>query len=768
MTKINNYVDKNIIRIISFFLILNPLIDVATSLQLHFTNLSFSVGMLFKVLFLITLVYYHVFIKNFSNKRIITYLFLVLIYLSISLLMANGLTLSNVAGLFRIMFFPLSLIMSYYVFKDKKTVIKDKTLRLVLFTYALLIIIPVLTNTAFDSYAVAKKGSVGWFNSANEIGAILAILLPLLFYNLLNKFKLYKLVPLLIVVVAIFIVGTKTPLVSLLLCIIMVIIKMFITLFKHNKKVAYVTVIVTFLMGVLMTILIIPRTNIYKNTVIHLNYLKIEKVSDLFDYKTMDHFVFGRRLSFLKDNNNQYASSSISKKLVGVGFNETDKLVEMDFFDVFYRTGILGFVLFLLPLALILRDFKQFDKRYALSVLMILFSSILAGHVLTSPSVSIIVSVVLTNFSLKKSSKRSLIIGSYDLGYGGIEKSLITLLKNLDYDDYLVTLVLEKKRGVFMDAVPEEVMVLEHKVSDNKNVLLRKLVNFIRQVYWIITRGDAYEVGITYATYSLPCDFVTKACATKTILYVHSNYYEAYEKDDAKTRDFFDKLGVASYDHVVFVSNESKADLCRLYPSIEGKAVTINNLVDYDYINKSASEPMTIKKGHDKVFLFVGRLDEESKRLSTLLEVAKKCKENKVKASFWIVGDGPDEVRYKKIVRQEKLDNVIFFGAQKNPYPYIKACDYLILTSKYEGFPVVYNEAIVLNKPIITTVNVSDDYVSIPNRFGFVVKKDAGSVYEQVRILVDENWAIKEKVNFETINKNRIKALEKLMEDKDG
>ena len=52
----------------------------------------------------------------------------------------------------------------------------------------------------------------------------------------------------------------------------------------------------------------------------------------------------------------------------------------------------------------------------------------------------------------------------------------------------------------------------------------------------------------------------------------------------------------------------------------------------------------------------------------------------------------------------------------------IKKCNYLIMTSRYEGFPVVYNEAIILDKPIVTTRDVSDDYISIPNRFGYVVK----------------------------------------------
>ena len=160
----------------------------------------------------------------------------------------------------------------------------------------------------------------------------------------------------------------------------------------------------------------------------------------------------------------------------------------------------------------------------------------------------------------------------------------------------------------------------------------------------------------------------------------------------------------------------------------------------------------------------MGRLDESSKRLTLLLDVAKKCNEENINAVFWIVGSGPDEKKYKNIVKKEKLNNVLFLGAKKNPYPYVKACDYLILTSRYEGFPVVYNEAIVLNKPIITTIDVSDDYISIPNRFGYVVSEN--DIYDKIKELSTRKEKINEKVNFENINNERIKLLERIMENK--
>ncbi len=361
-------------------------------------------------------------------------------------------------------------------------------------------------------------------------------------------------------------------------------------------------------------------------------------------------------------------------------------------------------------------------------------------------------------------NKKNILISSYNLDFGGIETSLINLLKNFDYDKYDVTLVLEQKKGVFLKEVPKCVKIKEYKVSYNKNVIIRKFINLLKRIKWILGNYKKYHASICYATYSGPCGFVARTSSSNKILYVHSNYYEAFNKDKIKTRSFFDNLKIKKYNHIVFVSNESKKDLCKIYPKIENKAFTINNLIDYKKILKLSEKKLDIKKTTKKIFMFVGRLDESSKNLTLLLDIAKKCKDENVKALFWIVGTGPDEKMYKDIVKNNNLDNVIFYGAKKNPYPYIKACDYLILTSRYEGFPVVYNEAIILEKPIITTIDVSDDYISIPNRFGFVV--DEKNIYDKVKELSNKKYHFKEKVNYEELNKKRIELIENVLESK--
>ena len=358
--------------------------------------------------------------------------------------------------------------------------------------------------------------------------------------------------------------------------------------------------------------------------------------------------------------------------------------------------------------------------------------------------------------------KKKILIASYNLDFGGIETSLINLLKNMDLEKYDVTLVLEEIKGAFLKDVPSDIKIKEYKVSNNKNVLVRKFVNLLKRIKWMLLNYKRYYASICYATYSGPCGFIARTSSRNRILFIHSKYYQAYDKDENKIRAFFDNRKIEKYNHIVFVSNESKKDLCKIYPNIEKKSVTINNLIDYERILKLSEKKVDVKRVAKKIFMFVGRLDESSKRLTLLLEVAKKCKEENVKALFWIVGSGPDEKMYKDIVKNNNLDNVIFYSAKKNPYPYMKACDYLILTSRYEGFPVVYNEAIILEKPVITTIDVSDDYISIPNRFGYVVNEK--NIYDKVKELSKTKEKIKETVDYNTLNKKRINLIEQIME----
>ena len=96
---------------------------------------------------------------------------------------------------------------------------------------------------------------------------------------------------------------------------------------------------------------------------------------------------------------------------MGIGYvenyrkaNENLKTIEIDYFDIYYRHGVIGFVLFFLPLIYIFSRLvtilKKIDLKkylYIISVLLSFLHAFFSGHVLTSPAVGILVIYILIN-----------------------------------------------------------------------------------------------------------------------------------------------------------------------------------------------------------------------------------------------------------------------------------------------------------------------------------------------------------------------------------
>ena len=68
------------------------------------------------------------------------------------------------------------------------------------------------------------------------------------------------------------------------------------------------------------------------------------------------------------------------------------------------------------------------------------------------------------------------------------------------------------------------------------------------------------------------------------------------------------------------------------------------------------------------------------------------------------MGRGHLKKKILKFIETNNLNkNVRILDYKKNPYPYIKQADFLVLTSLHEGLPNILLEAIVLSKFIISS-----------------------------------------------------------------
>lgn len=199
---------------------------------------------------------------------------------------------------------------------------------------------------------------------------------------------------------------------------------------------------------------------------------------------------------------------------------------------------------------------------------------------------------------------KKLLFAAYSLDVGGIETALINLLKEI-CNDYEITLVLEKKEGIFLKELPENINVIEYRKSSSSNVFVRKVQNFIRQMMFKFKYKNKFDYSVCYATYSFPCSFVARVSSKKPILFVHNDYMSFYNNNVKQYREFFYNLHVFEYQKIIFVSNYDKAVFDIKMHEFANKTMFINNLIDYKKIIDKSNEKVDDFKKVKKLLLLI-------------------------------------------------------------------------------------------------------------------------------------------------------------------
>jgi len=411
---------KKIEFIVKVFLLSSPFLDILTALALHIFKTDLTIGIVIRFLFLILSIIYVFFFYQSKKKKLYKGLSLSLIiyivfFMGIVLIdKGSNALFYELKNVFKTFYFPFLLISFSAMFEEKMEIVPKKYFSYIIFVYLLGIFVPSLLGMGFDTYEVTKKGSLGFFNSANEVGGIISILMPFFFLDLYKDNNIIKsMFGLGILLYVLLNMGTKTPILTF---IIILICYLLIFLYKMIRKREYKKVLVVsaiFITMIFCLSLLIPKTTFYKNIKIHLDFLKIDKVTDIFKSEELvDHFIFSSRLKFMKNSVNYYKKAPLVEKLGGIGYIEgygTDKvslkMVEMDYVDIFLRQGIIGFTIYMIIYLYFLRlavkrylESKSFTKKvtYLLACFLTILLSFFTGHIIMAPAVSVLVVLILT------------------------------------------------------------------------------------------------------------------------------------------------------------------------------------------------------------------------------------------------------------------------------------------------------------------------------------------------------------------------------------
>jgi glycosyltransferase involved in cell wall biosynthesis len=148
---------------------------------------------------------------------------------------------------------------------------------------------------------------------------------------------------------------------------------------------------------------------------------------------------------------------------------------------------------------------------------------------------------------------------------------------------------------------------------------------------------------------------------------------------------------------------------------------TIYNPIDFNYIDNLKEEPIV----EDSSFIFwYGRFDEDQKNLSLLVDAYRKSilPQNKIK--LILMGDGKDKELIRKKVTDLKMERMItLIPFSTNPFAYINASRFTVLSSRFEGFPMTVLESLACGIPVVSVEYQNyEDGVIVNEHNGLLVK----------------------------------------------
>ena len=329
---------------------------------------------------------------------------------------------------------------------------------------------------------------------------------------------------------------------------------------------------------------------------------------------------------------------------------------------------------------------------------------------------------------------KKILIMATALDIGGVQKSLLSLLQVLDYNEFSVDLLLLNEEGDFMPFLPPEVKIISFP-SGYKWVYLprgqvlssfRKSIglnlNVFRYVFYLLKGmiignvGKARQQLMRACTHTLPeiperydvaIDYtgghkgyiLSKTYAQLKISWVHGDY-RVFSRDREIDLNDYGQL-----DAIVTISETCLQIIKDQFPQLHEKCYLIPNIISKQTIRKMASESVNDMKDEDGTIqiLDITRLDPD-KGLELAIEACKLLIIRGHRVHWYILGDGPEKQRLEKVINDQELgNNFTLLGARSNPYPYIRTADIVVHCSKFEGRSVAIDEAMMLAKPIILT-----------------------------------------------------------------
>lgn len=280
---------------------------------------------------------------------------------------------------------------------------------------------------------------------------------------------------------------------------------------------------------------------------------------------------------------------------------------------------------------------------------------------------------------------------------GGIErvtKQIADLLVSTYNDKYSVSILsnyYDEKDVFFGDNKKNQIKYFklfsdhERNIKGNYFRYILKVKEFIKNnnIDVIISAGTIWSIIDTIATKNTRC---------KSIVWEHFNYY--YNKSSVIER-ISKKIATTKADAFVVLTKKDKENY-EQNMKIKNEIVTIYN-------------PFCAKKDsnyryncNSNIILSSGRLTSQ-KGFDMLIEVAEELVKKNCNFEWIVLGEGPERLTLESLAKEKSVDKYVkFIGRVKDVESYYKKAKMFVMTSRYEGLPLVLLEAKTYSLPIIS------------------------------------------------------------------
>lgn len=343
------------------------------------------------------------------------------------------------------------------------------------------------------------------------------------------------------------------------------------------------------------------------------------------------------------------------------------------------------------------------------------------------------------------SAKKKILIRIGSMRHGGAEKVLVTFLKNLPEDKYEIDLLLNLYSGKYLPEIPSWVNVLylnrgEMITTNRPQDIPKKAFRVIYQgllkrfpslLYKFILKNKKYDIEFA-AIHGFRDEILDSPLrSSKKIIWIHNDLRktEFHNYTDDEICRFF------GFDKILVISEYIQKDFENLAKTNKErqKIVRIYNPLDTRDILCKSLQPVDIETVGLPIFLSVGTVFPQ-KGFDRLLKVHKRLLDEGCFHRILIAGDGYDFENLKKLRSELGIENTVeLLGFTDNPYPYFKAADFYVLSSRYEGYPTVLFEAVTLQKNIIATEVSGVREMLLEGELGLIVENSEEGIYQGMK-----------------------------------